>query len=950
MRLKLASIFRKIARFSDARRGYGRAMDEGSAMTPREGERPSGQAPVLVVSNRDACWLSPDGELETIDHGTAIARARDQAPIVCHGPATMSRLVRNLDGGSRDGDGFAFFDALHLFAFVRPAQFCLPTVGGLAAALGLAAPTDSEGAAAALLEVTRRLLGEVSPLDKTAPGIAAMMSRAGWMWGPAVLAALGVDEDTIASPERALAVWRDRPEWADGGPPTPPGNAPVTPEAARARLAELVGKDAEERPQQADYASATCPAFAPREQRDVPNMVLAQAGTGTGKTLGYIAPASVWAETNKAPVWISTYTRNLQRQIDMETGRLFSAAARRGGKVVIRKGRENYMCLLNLEDTTRRFAALRPYDAVAVGLMARWATRTRDGDMGGDLPAWIADVSSRRGVLGMADRRGECIYSACDHYAKCFVEHNVRQARHADFVIANHALVMIQAALGGGDDGQLPTRYVFDEGHHLFDAADSAFAGHLTATETADLRRWLLGAEGGRRKTRGLAQRAKDLLGEDDAAYDAYHGVLKAALALPAPAWSGRLADGRPQGPTEAFLTAVRQQVYARVNDAASNYGLETDVRPPNPDVAAAAVVLARVLGDLATPMATLRKRLLARLDDEADDLDSAMRQRIEALGRGLQRRHLQLTGWQNMVAHLDDDPPDSFVDWFGMERIDGRDVDVGMYRHWIDPTIPFAEAVLTKAQGVVVTSATLTDGSGDGESDWQAAEERTGAAHLALPGRRARVASPFDYGAMTKVLVVTDVARDDMDQVAAAYRELFKASSGGGLGLFTAVARLRGVHKRLVTVLDDAGITTYAQHVDRMDVATLIDIFRAEEDACLLGTDAVRDGVDVPGKSLRLLVFDRVPWPRPSLLHRARKAQFGGGRYVDMLTRLRLAQAFGRLVRRQDDRGVFVLLDPRFPSRMHGAFPTDVTVERVGLAEAIATTRGFIGESTYRA
>ena len=82
-----------------------------------------------------------------------------------------------------------------------------------------------------------------------------------------------------------------------------------------------------------------CMPIKTRAERDVPNMVLAQAGTGTGKTLGYIAPASVWAETNKAPVWISTYTRNLQRQIDDETGRLFSAAARRGGKVVVRKGR-----------------------------------------------------------------------------------------------------------------------------------------------------------------------------------------------------------------------------------------------------------------------------------------------------------------------------------------------------------------------------------------------------------------------------------------------------------------------------------------------------------------------------------------------------------------------------------------------------------------------------------
>ena len=120
---------------------------------------------------------------------------------------------------------------------------------------------------------------------------------------------------------------------------------------------------------------------------------------------------------------------------------------------------------------------------------------------------------------------------------------------------------------------------------------------------------------------------------------------------------------------------------------------------------------------------------------------------------------------------------------------------------------------------------------------------------------------------------------------------------------------------------MEDEGLPLYAQHVDGLDTGTLIDIFRAEEDACLLGTDAVRDGVDVPGRSLRLIVFDRVPWPRPDILHRARKACFGGAAYDDMLTRLRLKQAFGRLVRRADDTGVFVLLDPRLPSRSAAPF-----------------------------
>jgi ATP-dependent DNA helicase DinG len=125
-----------------------------------------------------------------------------------------------------------------------------------------------------------------------------------------------------------------------------------------------------------------------------------------------------------------------------------------------------------------------------------------------------------------------------------------------------------------------------------------------------------------------------------------------------------------------------------------------------------------------------------------------------------------------------------------------------------------------------------------------------------------------------------------------------------------------------------------------------LVDIFRAERDTCLLGTDAVRDGVDVPGDSLRLIVFDRVPWPRPDILHKARKDAFGGARYDDMIARLRLKQAYGRLIRKASDRGVFVLLDARTPTRLLSAFPKDVAVERVGIAEAVRRTRAFLQET----
>ena len=112
----------------------------------------------------------------------------------------------------------------------------------------------------------------------------------------------------------------------------------------------MLGPDAEQRPGQSDYAGAATAAFARGRSKGDPHLVLVEAGTGTGKTLGYLAPASVWAEKNKGPVWISTFTRHLQRQIDTELARADPRPDGAARRVVVRKGRENYLCLLNLED------------------------------------------------------------------------------------------------------------------------------------------------------------------------------------------------------------------------------------------------------------------------------------------------------------------------------------------------------------------------------------------------------------------------------------------------------------------------------------------------------------------------------------------------------------------------------------------------------------------------
>jgi ATP-dependent DNA helicase DinG len=272
--------------------------------------------------------------------------------------------------------------------------------------------------------------------------------------------------------------------------------------------------------------------------------------------------------------------------------------------------------------------------------------------------------------------------------------------------------------------------------------------------------------------------------------------------------------------------------------------------------------------------------------------------------------------------------------------------VDAALRRHWVDPTVPLEAAVIAPAHGVLVTSATLTDPALD--DPFELARLRTGAARLAQPPKLVKVESPFDYASQARVFVVNDVSRDDARQVAAAMRELFLVAGGGALGLFTAIRRLRAVYEQLAGPLSQKGLSLYAQHVDPLEVGALVDVFRAEEHSCLLGTDAVRDGIDVPGSALRLIAFDRVPWPRPDILHKARRARFGGKAYDDAIARARIAQAFGRLIRRADDRGVFVLLDAAAPTRLFASLPPGVEIQRVGLVEALEAIKSFLGDGAF--
>jgi ATP-dependent DNA helicase DinG len=705
--------------------------------------------PALHATHAGIWIASANGEVREAGRGEAIARAAETPHILLNAPLVGQRL------GYPELSGL---DLLELFAFLHPAQFAVPTAAGVSRTLGLDAPAGEAEAAGLLRRLAERMLDVCGDSDwrqrEGAWTANATLHRLGWGWAPLIGARL-------ERPERGERMLFSRlGQWDEAAQRPPPRTISLDPAEAARKLDQLTGR-AEAREGQRAMAEAAATVFAPRRAKDSPNLLLAEAGTGIGKTLAYLAPAALWADQASGAVWVSTFTKALQRQLDAEGPKLFADREERARRIVIRKGRENYLCLLNLEDALQGAFAGRA--AILAQLVGRWAAYTKDGDMvGGDLPGWLPSLFRRAGATALTDRRGECVYAGCPHYRRCFIERAERASREADIVIANHALVMVNAARAREDS---PRRILFDEGHHLFDAADSTFAVAFGGQEAIELKRWIVGPEGrSRGRRRGLAARLMDVASYDEEGAQALDAAVEAARGLVSDGWLQRMAEGAPFGPVEVLLSEVRGTVYARAKAQEAGYGLETELAEPDGALVSAAAAAAEALEQLHKPLAALARRLEAVIEDAPDWLDSQARARVEGAIRGLSWRRETLAAWIALLGRIGGEADPEFVDWLAVERVDGREYDVAIHRRWLDPTKPLARAVLTQADGVLVTSATLRGGE-----DWPAAEARTGAAHVAGPIERFEAQSPFDYAACSEVLIVTDIKAGDIAALAGA-------------------------------------------------------------------------------------------------------------------------------------------------------------------------------------
>ena len=669
----------------------------------------------------------------------------------------------------------------------------------------------------------------------------------------------------------------------------------------------------EDRPSQRDMAAYVADLY------NDGGVGMLEAGTGVGKSFAYLVPALVWARENGERTVVSTNTINLQEQLVGKDLPILARALGSGDhspSFALLKGWRNYVCLSRLEQAREQEDSLFEDERRAeLDALAGWAARTSDGSLA-DLP----DEPSGDVWDAVAAESDLCTRLKCPHFDRCFLFQARRRAAEADVVVVNHHLLASDLAVRMASDNWqeaavLPPyrRLVLDEAHHLEDVA----AMHLGAqVSRLGVERLLSRLE---KNGRGLLPTLRSVLfGRDDLLSAASRDLLQQSLvdALAAARRAAddvftRLARRLDQEPGPAPVLRLRDEF---LEDAAWDEGL---------GVALDNLLLA--FARLSEGTATIADRLA--LDDPSE-------RRAQLLGelRGVVRRLDSAAAGLTAALRPPAGGP-AAVRW--LERRGGGGSGAGGGRKVVNLSLAavpldlapiLKENLFDRIETVVLTSATLAAGG-----DFSYLEERLG---LDLPPSRMKVreihASPFDFAGQCVFGIPTDFPepRDDESghgaAVARVLVELAHASDGGMFVLFTSHAALRRAADAVRNSI--AGHwPLFIQGEGQRD--HLLRRFREAGSGILLGTDSFWEGVDVPGRALRVLILAKLPFKVPSepltaaRLERLEARGLNGfAHYLVPNAALKLKQGFGRLIRSRSDAGAVVLLDRRVVTKPYGA------------------------------
>jgi len=672
-------------------------------------------------------------------------------------------------------------------------------------------------------------------------------------------------------------------------------------------LADYLGQDSrfrdrldafEERPQQLRLAQAVAWSLNQR------GCLLAEAGTGVGKSLAYLLPAALFACGGGAQVAVSTYTRNLQEQLLNKDIPMLNRLLDRQVKAAVVKGRSNYLCR-----RLYRYYRSNPPDNLRYFLMrvAVWQAQSR----GGDSAELTLNAAEKWKWQRVSAAKENCApFCSFARRNSCLVQRARAAAAAADIVILNHSLLIANAAVEKGFLPPLP-HLIVDEAQHLEHAAEDQLSSSVDMFELLNLLSRLKRRERGR-VTGAMAAIAKYLEGLSDAGdaaaahscLDRLDPLLDQVVAGAERFFDLLAALFGAEKQREAFFPAKIRVTGGHREQAdwelllQCGHGLAADVKK---------------LAEQCFKLMDIVNGSCGRDDGEgrppgADELQAA----------GAAAREAAAT----LEACLEED--DNYVVW--VEFADAlKRPSLNMAPVLINQLLH--DCLYQNTETMVFTSATLAAGR-----DFSFFKQRLGLDLLPEKPRELVLNSPFFYRDQALFAIVNDLPDwSSCGEIAAAEAvgqcliKLLTASAGRAIVLFTSHHQLKTVYQQIRQPLKEQGVTVLAHGVSG-DPGALLRRLRKEPRCCILGANSFWEGVDVAGDALSLIVVVRLPfWPPNTPLAASRseriEAEGGSSFYAYSLPQalIRFKQGFGRLIRSDRDSGVFCVLDRRILEKSYG-------------------------------
>ena len=632
--------------------------------------------------------------------------------------------------------------------------------------------------------------------------------------------------------------------------------------------------------------------------------LLAEAGTGTGKSLAYLLPAALYALNSGQRVAVSTHTKNLQEQLLRKDIPLLEQLLQRSLQAVVLKGRANYLC-------RRLFGAQirRPGENMRDFMMrvASWLPNSPSGD-GGELNLNSHDKWRWQQICAS----NENCDTACPHFkGNCFVNRARREADKADIFILNHALLLANAGLENAFLPPLPT-LIIDEAHHLERAAEEQFTAQADYYNIQFLLARLRRGRGSLLET--LLRQAEALISLESQK----QGLQKRVTALYDAMEQASRVNEQFFGILQLqFMTAALNDTYlpARLRLLPSHCRLSAWQE---------ALYFGQSLATLLTALGHECLQFSEALLELAQSAEGEFNGREELLYTALNCQSIAVTIEKCLAAPAERETGNAvcWLEFSARDRMPSLNIapiEVGgllksnLYEH---------------TKSMVLTSATMTVN----DSSFDYFKQRLGLDLLKEEPKELVLPSPFLYREQALLTVCTSLPDWSKtpetaanEAMAGALLALLTASRGRALVLFTSHAQLKSVYALLRNPLAEQGITVLAHGISG-EPSLLLGRLMREQHCCILGAASFWEGIDILGSALSLVVVVRLPfWPpnTPTIAARLERIEAVGGasfyEYSLPQAVLRFKQGFGRLIRSTEDTGVFCVLDKRILEKSYG-------------------------------